>query len=113
MILGTYVFGLMGSYYPPPEVYAQGATCSIAGNQTTCQVTLTNQGGHDTATTGSCSDGSSAQAAVVGGGTIPAGGSLEGVKCVSQGTTLSGSSHIQGWLSLTDGGIVIFFGTLV
>jgi hypothetical protein len=113
VILGTFVFGLMGSYIPPPEVIAGDLTCSVNGNVTSCQMTLTNEGGHSTATTGSCAlSSNTGQDSVVGGGTIPAGSSLNGVACVSHHATVAMGSQIQGSLSLTDGEIVIFFGTL-
>jgi hypothetical protein len=113
VILGTFVFGLMGSYIPPPEVTVANPTCSASGNATSCQLTLNNEGGHSTATSGSCTLGSNTgQDSIVGGGTIPAGGSLTGVTCVSHDATLASGSRIQGSLSLTDGEIVIFFGVL-
>jgi hypothetical protein len=113
VILGTFVFGLMGSYISPPEVTVADPTCSVTGNMTSCQLTLTNEGGHNTATSGSCSLGSNTgQDSVVGGGTIPAGGSLKGVTCISHVATLTSGSRIQGSLFLTDGEIVIFFGIL-
>lgn len=112
VIFGTFVFGLMGSYMSPPEVTVQSPACSVSGNMTSCQMTLTNQGGHSTSTTGSCSLGRATQDMLVGGGTIPAGGSLKGVACVSSGFALMAGSHVQGSLSLSDGQIVIFFATL-
>ena len=112
-MLGTFVFGLMGSYMSPPEVYVDAPACFINGNSTSCQMTLTNQGGQSTSTTGSCSLGSNnGNDTLVGGGTIPAGGSLKGVACVSSGFVLMAGSHVQGSLLLTDGQIVIFFAAL-
>ena len=112
--LGTFVFGVMGSYIPPPQVMAEDPACTVSGNTTSCQMTLSNTGGHSTETTGSCSLGSNTgKDTVVGGGTIPPGGSLAGVACVSDGFVPVPGSHVQGSLFLTDGQIVIFFADLV
>ena len=112
--LGTFVFGVMGSYIPPPQVMAEDPACSVSGNTTSCQMTLSNTGGHSTETTGSCSLGSNTgKDTVVGGGTIPPGGTLAGVACVSDGFVPVPGSHVQGSLFLTDGQIVIFFADLV
>ena len=114
VMLAGITFGVFSIYYAPAEVAAEGATCSTAGNTTTCQLTLTNDGTQNTATTGDCSlqAGSVVSGSVVGGGTVPAGGSLSGVKCVAHGGGISPGSQISGVLSMTNGASAFFIGTL-
>jgi len=113
VMLAGFTFGLFSSYVTPAEVAVESAICSTAGNTTTCQLTLTNVGARDTSTTGTCSmsAGADENGSVVGGGTVPAGGSLSGVECVAHGY-LSTGSQVSGALSLTNGGIAFFVGTL-
>jgi hypothetical protein len=112
VILGGMVFGFMGSYAPPAEVTVESATCSSNLNAITCSITLGNLGGHSTATSGFCTLGSgSNNATLIGGGVIPAGGSLSGVKCVRQGVDLTQGSSIEGSLYLTNGAVLTFYGS--
>ena len=114
IMLTGLTFGLFSLYLSPAEVAAESVSCSAAGNTTTCQVTLTNEGAQDVSTTGSCSlnEGTAVSGSVVDGGIIPAGGSLQGVECVTNGVDLSSGSLVQGALPLTNGGSAFFTGTL-
>jgi len=113
VIFASFTFGVFSFYYSPPEVAAQGASCSTAGNSTTCQLTLTNVGAQDTSTTGSCSldSGTVVNGYIVDGGTVPAGGSLANVQCVTNGLNLTSGSQVDGALTLTNGGTAFFIGT--
>jgi FlaG/FlaF family flagellin (archaellin) len=114
VMLAGVTFGIFSFYYQPAEVVASGAVCSAAGNTTTCQITLSNEGLDDAATTGDCSlqDGTLMSGAVVGGGTVPAGGTLSGVKCVAHGTDPIQGSQVSGSLLMTNGASAFFIGTL-
>ena len=114
VMLAGMTFGLFAFYYQPAEVAAVGATCTTEGNTTTCQLTLTNEGVQNTATTGACTlrDGEALSGAVVGGGTVPAGGSLSGVECVAHGGSYSSGSQVSGVLLMTNGASAFFIGTL-
>jgi hypothetical protein len=113
VMLAGITFGVFSFYYHPAEVSAVGATCSTNGNTTVCQLTLTNIGLENTATTGVCSlrAGAVETGSVVGGGTVPAGGSLSGVKCVASGNPSPGS-QVSGALLMTNGASAFFVGTL-
>jgi len=111
VMVGGFSFGLIGDYVGPAEVSVQNATCSQSANLTTCQLTLMNQGAHSTATSGDCLIRGASVASVVGGGTVPAGGSL-GVQCIAHGGNFTEGARIQGALSLTNGGVLYFFGTV-
>ncbi len=113
-MLAGFTFGVFSYYVSPAAVTVQGTICSANGNTTTCQLTLTNEGGHNTATTGACYlDGRiNISGDVVGGGTVPAGGSLGGVQCVAHGASLQSGSQVSGALPLTNGAILYFIGTL-
>ena len=114
VIMASFTFGLFSLYYSPPEVAVQGATCSTAGNSTTCQLTLTNMGAQDASTTGSCSMsmGTEVSGLVFNGGIVPAGGSLTNVQCVAHGVDPSPGSQVAGALSLTNGGTAFFVGSV-
>ena len=114
VMLAGITFGVFSFYYQPAEVFAVGAVCTHAGNSTVCQLTLANEGLDDTATTGVCSlqDGSLMSGSVVGGGTVPAGGSLSDVKCVANGGNPIQGSQISGDLLMTNGASAFFAGTL-
>jgi len=114
VIFASFTFGLFSLYYSPPEVAAEGTSCSAAGNSTTCQLTLTNIGTQDTSTTGSCSlnVGTAISGQVVNGGVVPAGGSLTNVKCVAHGVEPSPGSQVTGVLSLANGGVAFFIGSV-
>ena len=115
VMLAGVTFGIFAIYYSPAEVAAEGATCSTVGNTTVCQLTLTNEGSRDTATTGACilQSGEVMQGSVEGGGTVPAGGSLSGVECIANGGGHSPGSHISGALQMTNGASTFFIGTFV
>jgi FlaG/FlaF family flagellin (archaellin) len=114
VIFASFTFGVFSFYYSPPEVAVEGASCSTAGNSTTCQLTLSNMGNRDTSTTGSCSlnVGTAVSGLVVNGGIVPAGGSLTNVQCVTHGVDPSPGSQVTGALSLTNGGIAFFVGSV-
>ena len=114
MMLAGLTFGVFSFYYQPAEVIAGGASCSSAANMTVCQVTLTNEGPRDTSTTGVCSlrSGEVVSGSVVGGGTVPAGGSLSGVECVVQGGGSTQGAPISGSLLMANGASAFFIGTL-
>ena len=114
VMLAGITFGVFSFYYQPAEVFAVGALCTHAGNATVCQLTLANEGLDDTATTGVCSlqDGSLMSGSVVGGGTVPAGGSLSDVECVANGGNPIQGSQISGALLMTNGASAFFTGTL-
>jgi hypothetical protein len=114
VMLAGVTFGVFAIYYQPAEVAAEGATCIAAGNTTICQLTLTNQGSHDTATAGVCSLSGDAVASgsVEGGGTVPAGGSLSGVQCVVNGGSSFEGARISGAVLMTNGFYAYFVGTL-
>lgn len=114
VILASFTFGLFSSYYSPAEVAVEGASCTTAGNSTTCQLTLTNMGAQNTSTTGLCSMnvGTDVPGNVVNGGVVPAGGSLTNVQCITHGVNPSLGSQVSGALSLTDGGIAFFVGSV-
>jgi hypothetical protein len=114
VILASFTFGLFSFYLSPAEVAVEGASCSTAGNSTTCLLTLTNLGAQDAYTTGSCSlsAGTDALGNVVNGGIVPAGGSLSNVQCVTHGVDPSPGSQVSGVLSLTNGGTAFFVGTV-
>ena len=114
VMLAGLTFGVFSFYYQPAEVIAAGASCSSLENTTICQFTLTNEGPRDTATTGFCSlrAGDVQSGSVVGGGTVPAGGSLTGVECITQGAGSAQGSPISGSLLMTNGASAFFVGTL-
>ena len=114
VMLAGITFGVFAVYYHPAEVAAEGAACSSVGNTTICQLTLTNEGSEDTATTGACAlqVGTVVQGSVEGGGTIPAGGSLSDVQCAANVGGLMPGSHISGILHMTNGASAFFIGTL-
>ena len=112
VMVGGFTFGLIGAYVPPAEVTASEAMCSSVVNLTTCQLTLTNQGTHSTATTGVCSIGGASSGSVASGATVPAGGSLQGVRCEVHGSAVAPGSNVQGAVSLTNGATLVFFGTV-
>jgi len=113
VMLAGVTFGIFAIYYQPAEVAAEGATCSNVGNMTVCELTLTNEGSENTATTGVCAlqAGVLLQGSVEGGGTVPAGGSLSGVQCVAQSESLLPGSHVSGVLQMTNGASTFFIGT--
>ena len=113
VMVASFTFGLISSYIPPAEVTVQGATCSATGNTTTCQLILTNEGAKNTATSGTCSLDGTTAGSVVGGGTVPAGGSLDGVECVAHNSPITPGSNVKGELSLTNGAILPFIGSVV
>ena len=112
MLIG-FTFGVFSFYYPPAEVAVDEASCLASGNTTTCNLMLTNDGSRSTATTGVCSinAGGDVSGSVLGGGVVPAGGSLP-VQCVAHGGDLSPGSQVSGALTLTNGGSAFFIGTL-
>jgi len=114
VIMASFTFGLFSLYYSPPEVAAQGATCSTAGNSTTCQLILINTGIRDTSTTGSCSldMGTGVSGHVLNGGVVPAGGSLTNVQCVAHGIDPYPGSQVTGTLLLTNGATAFFVGSV-
>ena len=114
VMLAGMTFGLFSFYYQPAEVIAGGATCASVGNTTTCQFTLTNEGIRDTATSGVCTlrDGAVESGSVVGGGTVPAGGSLSGVQCITHSGSHTQGIHVSGALLMTNGASAYFVGTL-
>jgi len=114
VMLAGITFGVFSFYYQPAEVYAVGAVCTNAGNATICQLTLANEGLDDTSTSGVCSlqDGSLMSGSVVGGGTVPAGGSLSDVRCVALGGSPTQGSQISGSMLMTNGASAFFTGTL-
>ena len=114
VIFASFTFGIFSLYYSPAEVAAEGASCSTGGNSTMCQVTLTNVGAQDTSTTGSCSldAGTVVTGYIVGGGIVPAGGSLANVQCITLGLNLTSGSQVDGTLALTNGGTTFFVGTV-
>ena len=114
VIFASFTFGIFSLYYSPPEVAVEGASCYAAGNSTTCQLTLTNMGTRDTTTTGVCSMnvGTDLSGLVVNGGVVPAGGSLTNVQCVTHGIDPSPGSQVTGALSLANGGIAFFVGSV-
>ena len=75
VMLAGVTFGIFAMYYQPAEVAAEGATCSVVGGMTVCQLTLTNVGSENTETTGACAlqAGAVVQGSVEGGGIVPAG----------------------------------------
>lgn len=113
VMLAGITFGIFAIYYQPAEVAAEGAACTEVGNTTVCQLTLTNEGTQDTSTTGLCAiqSGDVVQGYVEGGGTIPAGGSLSGVQCVTYGGGLMPGSHVTGVVPTTNGASAFFVGT--
>lgn len=114
IMLVSLTFGVFSFYISPAEVEAESALCSAAGNTTMCLLTLTNTGAQDTFTTGSCTldAGAVLSGNVVNGGTVPAGGSLTNVQCVTHGVDPSPGSQVSGVLSLTNGGTAFFVGTV-
>jgi len=113
VIFASFTFGLFSFYLSPAEVAVEGASCFTGTNSTTCQLTLTNVGESSVWTTGSCSldAGANLNCAVVGGGNVPAGGSLL-VQCVAHGIDLDPGAQVSGVLSLTNGGTAFFVGTV-
>jgi len=113
VIFASFTFGLFSFYLSPAEVSVEGASCFAGGNSTTCQLTLTNVGSSDVWTTGSCtlSAGNDSSGSVVGGGDVPAGGSLS-VQCVAHGINLNHGAQVAGTLPLTNGGTAFFTGTV-
>ena len=109
-ILGGIVFGGIAIYSSPALVSVQSASCGPASAMEVCQLTLVNQGARSVATGDTCSIGAQRQGTVVGGGMIPAGGSLTGIKCVVDGGS-SGSGPLTGEITLTNGYTVFFAGT--
>ena len=114
VMVGGFTFGIFSFYLRPAEVTAGGATCSATANMTTCQLTLSNEGPTNTSTTGVCSmsAGTEMIGSVVGGGTVPAGGSLSDVECVAHGGNITTGSQVSGALALTNGAVAFFVGTL-
>ena len=113
VIFASFTFGLFAFYFSPAEVSVEGASCFAGGNSTTCQLTLTNVGTSNVWTTGSCtlSAGNDSSGSVVGGGDVPAGGSLL-VQCVAHGVDLNPGAQVAGVLPLTNGGTAFFTGTV-
>jgi len=114
IVMASFTFGLFSFYYSPPEVSVEGTSCYTGGNSTTCQLTLMNMGTRNASTTGSCSlnVGTDISGLVVNGGVVPAGGSLTNVQCVTHGVDPSPGSQVTGALSLTNGGIAFFVGSV-
>jgi len=113
VIFASFTFGLFSFYLSPAEVAIAGTSCYTGGNSTTCQLTLTNVGSGIAWTTGSCSmtAGAKLSGDVVGGGSVPAGGSLS-VLCVAYGVDLNQGAQVSGVLALTNGGTAFFTGTV-
>ncbi len=109
-ILGGIVFGGIGVYSSQALVSVQSASCGPTNATEVCQLTLMNQGARSVATGDTCSIGAQGQGTVVGGGIIPAGGSLAGIKCVVDGGSSSGGL-LTGEITLTNGYTVYFAGT--
>ena len=113
LMLAGITFGVFALYYAPAEVTAEGASCSVVGNFTACNLILANEGPSDTSTVGTCSiqDGETVTGSVVGGGLVPAGGSLSDVQCIAPGN-LSSGSQVSGAVQLENGEVAYFIGTL-
>ncbi len=110
-ILAGIAFGAMGIYTGRAAVSAQVASCGTTSSGEVCQLTLTNQGSSNVYTDGVCNLGPQHSGSVQDGGVVPAGGTLQGVKCVVPGVAPSAGSPIEGSISLTDGFVVFFAGT--
>jgi hypothetical protein len=114
VLVAGFTFGIFSFYITPAVVSVAGTMCSATENTTTCQLTIINEGERPTATTGTCSidESSDIGGSVIGGGTVPAGGSLQGVQCVAHGGELPSGSQVSGALPMTNGAILYFIGTL-
>lgn len=114
VMVGGFVFGLFGNYIPPAEVAAQVSSCSSTGSSEVCQLTLSNVGARNVATTSGCTlslAGSARPGNLTGGGTIPGGASLNKISCAVQGAQAEPGSRLVGSIPLSNGATVFFTGT--
>ena len=113
VVLAGFAFGTMAIYTSTARVEAQVDSCSQVGNSTACVLRLQNTGSSSVSTSGLCSltvSGKDLGGTVVGGGVIPASGSLDGVECVVNGSSITSGGRISGSLGLQNGAIVYFVG---
>jgi len=111
--IAGFVFGLFGTFTKTATVVGSTVSCTDATG--VCQVTLTNTGNSNTATTGTCSEsygGTTYQGVITHGGTIASGAPGVTVTCTPTGAAVLNSGElVTGSVALTNGGSILFSGT--
>jgi len=110
LLVGSFSFQTIGTASRPAEVSAQLNSCTAAGTNETCSLTLANIGTSNIQTSSSCGVGSDG-GSLTSGGTVQAGGTLA-VSCFVAGLPYAGSGiPITGWVALSNGADVYFAGS--